>query len=147
MPSVKRDYYEVLGVQRGASEQEIKSAYRKLALQYHPDRNPNNPDAEEKFKEASEAYAILADSGKREMYNRFGHAGVGTAGGGAGFDPTIFQDFTDIFGDFFGLGDLFAGGRSTRRTRAQRGADLREDLSIEFDEAVFGTEKKISYRK
>jgi molecular chaperone DnaJ len=146
LPSVKRDYYEVLGVQRGASEQEIKSAYRKLALQYHPDRNPNNPSAEEKFKEASESYAVLADSEKREMYDRFGHAGVGSTAGG-GFDATIFQDFTDIFGDFFGFGDLFGGGRSARRTRAQRGADLREDITIEFEEAVFGTEKKISYRK
>jgi molecular chaperone DnaJ len=148
LPSnVKRDYYEVLGVQRGATEQEIKSSYRKLALQYHPDRNPNNPDAEEKFKECSEAYAVLADAEKREMYNRFGHAGVGSAGP-AGFDPTVFQDFSDIFGEFFGFGDLFGGGRSgSRRTRAQRGADLREDITIEFEEAVFGAEKKISYRK
>ncbi len=138
----------MLGVQRGATEQEIKSAYRKLALQYHPDRNPNNPDAEEKFKEASEAYAVLADSEKRELYNRFGHAGVGTAAGpGGGFDATVFQDFSDIFGEFFGFGDLFVGGRSGRRTRAQRGADLREDITIEFEEAAFGTEKKISYRK
>lgn len=148
MPSVKRDYYEVLGVQRGATDQEIKSAYRKLALQYHPDRNPNNPDAEEKFKECSEAYAILADSEKRGLYDRFGHAGVGTAaGGGAGFDATVFQDFHDIFGEFFGFGDLFGAGRGGRRTRAQRGADLREDITIEFEEAVFGTEKKITYRK
>jgi molecular chaperone DnaJ len=137
----------VLGVQRGATEQEIKSAYRKLALQFHPDRNPNNPDAEEKFKEASEAYAILADSEKRGMYDRFGHAGLGGAGGGAGFDATVFQDFSDIFGEFFGFGDLFGGGRGGRRTRAQRGADLREDITIEFEEAVFGAEKKISYRK
>jgi molecular chaperone DnaJ len=148
LPSnVKRDYYEVLGVQRGATEQEIKSAYRKLALQFHPDRNPNNPDAEEKFKEASEAYAILADSEKRGMYDRFGHAGLGGAGGGTGFDATVFQDFSDIFGEFFGFGDLFGGGRGGRRTRAQRGADLREDITIEFEEAVFGAEKKISYRK
>jgi molecular chaperone DnaJ len=148
LPSVKRDYYEILGVQRGASDQEIKSAYRKLALQYHPDRNPNNPDAEEKFKECSEAYAILADSEKRGLYDRFGHAGVGTAAsGGAGFDATVFQDFHDIFGEFFGFGDLFGAGRTSRRTRAQRGADLREDITIEFEEAVFGTEKKITYRK
>ncbi|HZQ17701.1 MAG TPA: molecular chaperone DnaJ [Terriglobales bacterium] len=148
MPSVKRDYYEVLGVQRGATDQEIKSAYRKLALQYHPDRNPNNPDAEEKFKECSEAYAILADTEKRGLYDRFGHAGVGTAaGGGAGFDATVFQDFHDIFGEFFGFGDLFGAGRGGRRTREQRGADLREDITIEFEEAVFGTEKKITYRK
>jgi molecular chaperone DnaJ len=145
---VKRDYYEVLGVQRGATEQEIKSAYRKLALQYHPDRNPDNPGAEEKFKECSEAYAILADTEKRSMYDRFGHAGVGNAGAGAGFDPMVFQDFSDIFGEFFGFGDLFGGGRSGRaRSRVQRGADLREDITIEFEEAVFGAEKKISYRR
>jgi len=145
---VKRDYYEVLGVQRGASEQEIKSAYRKLALQYHPDRNPDNPGAEEKFKECSEAYAILADTEKRSMYDRYGHAGVGNAGAGAGFDPTVFQDFSDIFGEFFGFGDLFGGGRTGRgRSRVQRGADLREDITIEFEEAVFGAEKKVSYRR
>jgi molecular chaperone DnaJ len=137
----------VLGVQRGASEQEIKSAYRKLALTYHPDRNPNNPDAEEKFKEASEAYAVLADAEKRGLYDRFGHAGVAGAGAGAGFDATVFQDFSDIFGEFFGFGDLFGAGRPGRRTRAQRGGDLREDVTLEFEEAVFGTEKKITYRK
>jgi molecular chaperone DnaJ len=148
LPSVKRDYYEILGVQRGATDQEIKSAYRKLALQYHPDRNPNNPDAEEKFKECSEAYAVLADSEKREMYNRFGHAGVGNAATGGGFDASVFQDFGDIFGEFFGFGDLFGGGgRSGGRTRAQRGADLREDITIEFEEAAFGVEKQITYRK
>jgi molecular chaperone DnaJ len=147
LPSVKRDYYEILGVQRGATEQEIKSAYRKLALQFHPDRNPNNPDAEEKFKECSEAYAILADAEKREMYNRFGHAGVGAGVPGGGFDASVFQDFGDIFGEFFGFGDLFGGGRSGGRTRAQRGADLREDIAIEFEEAAFGVEKQITYRK
>jgi molecular chaperone DnaJ len=146
LPSnVKRDYYEVLGVQRGASEQEIKSAYRKLALQYHPDRNPNNPDAEEKFKEASEAYAVLADAEKRGLYDRYGHAGVGSTAG-VGFDASVFQDFSDIFGEFFGFGDLFGAGRS-RRNRSQRGADLREDITIEFEEAVFGAQKTITYRK
>src|SRR6059058_5279221 len=144
--SVKRDYYEILGVQRGATEQEIKSAYRKLALQFHPDRNPNNPDAEEKFKECSEAYAILADSEKRELYNRYGRTGVGGAAPG-GFDPSVFQDFGDIFGEFFGFGDLFGGGRSGGRNRAQRGADLREDVTIEFEEAAFGIEKQVTYRK
>ena len=144
----KRDYYEVLGVARGASDQEIKSAYRKLALQFHPDRNPNNPDAEEKFKECSEAYAVLADSEKRATYDRFGHAGVaGAAGGGVGFDATVFQDFSDIFGDFFGFGDLFGSGGSRRRSRTQRGADLREDITLEFEEAVFGTEKKVTVRR
>jgi molecular chaperone DnaJ len=147
LPTVKRDYYEILGVQRGATDQEIKSAYRKLALQFHPDRNPNNPDAEEKFKECSEAYAVLADSEKREMYNRFGHAGVGGGVPGGGFDASVFQDFGDIFGEFFGFGDLFGGGRSAGRTRAQRGADLREDITIEFEEAAFGVEKQITYRK
>ena len=137
----------MLGVQRAATEQEIKSAYRKLALQYHPDRNPNNPDAEEKFKEASEAYAVLADAEKRSVYDRYGHAGLGGPSAGPGFDATVFQDFHDIFGEFFGFGDLFGGGRSSRRNRAQRGADLREDITIEFEEAVFGTEKKITYRR
>ncbi|PYX84539.1 MAG: molecular chaperone DnaJ [Acidobacteria bacterium] len=142
----KRDYYEVLGVTRTATEIEIKSAYRKLAMQYHPDRNPNNPDAEEKFKECSEAYAVLADQDKRARYDRFGHAGVSGPAGPQGFDPTVFQDFTDIFGDFFGFGDLFGAGGGRRRSRAQRGADLREDVTLEFEEAVFGTETKVTVR-
>jgi len=142
--NVKRDYYEILGVARGATDQEIKSAYRKLALQYHPDRNPNNPDAEEKFKECSEAYAILADGEKRAAYDRFGHAGLGGAGG---FDPSSFQDLSDIFGDFFGFSDLFGGGRGGRRSRAQRGTDLREDINLEFEEAVFGTEQTVTVRR
>lgn len=128
---------------RGASDQEVKSAYRKLALQFHPDRNPNNPDAEEKFKEASEAYAVLADGEKRALYDRFGHAGVN---GGGGVDPTVFQDFSDIFGDFFGFGDIFGQG-SRRQSRSQRGADLREDVTLEFEEAVFGTETKVTVRR
>jgi len=135
----------VLGVNRGCTEQELKSAYRKLALQLHPDRNPNNPDAEEKFKEVTEAYAVLADSEKRSLYDRYGHAGVSSAGGG-GFDATVFQDFSDIFGEFFGFGDIFGGG-GRRRSRVQRGADLREDLTLEFEEAVFGTETKVTVRR
>ena len=131
---------------RGASEQEIKSAYRKLALQYHPDRNPNNPDAEEKFKECSEAYAVLADGEKRAAYDRYGHAGVSGVGATAGFDPAIFQDFSDLFGDFFGFGEMFGGG-SRRRSRAQRGPDLREDITLDFEEAVFGTEAKVTVRR
>ena len=142
--NVKRDYYEVLGVTRESGEQEIKSAYRKLALQFHPDRNPNNPDAEEKFKECSEAYAILADADKRAAYDRFGHAAVSGAGSG-GFDPTVFQDVSEIFGDFFGFGDLFGGG--SRRGRAQRGPDLREDVTLEFEEAVFGTGTSVTVRR
>src|SRR5438132_1149367 len=122
--AAKQDYYEVLGVARGASEQEIKSAYRKLALKYHPDRNPESTEAStEKFKEITEAYSVLADQQKRAAYDRFGHAGVSSSGG---FQPdaSIFTDFEDIFGDFFGFGDIFGGGQP-RRTRAQRGADLR----------------------
>src|SRR6202453_735534 len=102
--NTKREFYEVLGVARAATDVEIKSAYRKLAMMYHPDRNPNNPDAEEKFKEITEAYAILADSEKRSLYDRFGHAGVGgSSGGAAGFDPAIFQDFGHIFWELFGF--------------------------------------------
>ena len=136
----KRDYYEVLAISRTATDQEIKSSYRKLALQYHPDRNPGNKDAEDKFKEAAEAYAVLADQDKRRMYDRFGHAGLGN---GAGFDPSVFTGFEDIFGglgDIFGLGDAL-GGR--RRSGPQRGSDLRYDLEISFEESANGTETAI----
>lgn len=142
----KRDFYTVLGVERDATEQQIKSAYRKLALKYHPDRNPGDKAAEESFKEAAEAYSVLADAQKRGMYDRFGHAGVNAAGAGAaGFDPTIFADFSDIFsglGDMFGFGDIFGGGRR-RRGGPQRGSDLRYDLEITFDESAEGTETSI----
>ena len=140
----KRDYYEVLGISRSASEQEIKSAYRKLALQYHPDRNPGNDEAEEKFKEAAEAYSVLSDAQKRSQYDRFGHAGIGTASGGGfgGFDPSVFADFSDILGDIFGFGDFF-GGSARRGSRAQRGVDLRYDLELSFEEAAFGKTTKI----
>jgi molecular chaperone DnaJ len=141
----KRDYYEVLEVERQATDQQIKSAYRKLALKYHPDRNPGDHKAEEKFKEAAEAYAVLADAQKRSLYDRFGHAGVNAnAGGGAGFDPTIFADFSDIFsglGDMFGFGDILGGRR--RRGGPQRGSDLRYDLEITFDESAAGTETAV----
>ena len=139
----KRDYYEVLGVSRTAGEVEIKSAYRKLAMMYHPDRNPGDHAAEEKFKEAAEAYAVIADADKRRLYDRFGHQGVSSAAGGAGFDPTVFSGFEDILGglgDIFGFGDLF-GGR--RRGGPQRGADLRYDLEIAFEEAARGAETTI----
>ncbi len=141
----KRDYYEVLGLEREATDQQIKSAYRKLALKFHPDRNPGDHKAEEAFKEAAEAYAVLADAQKRSLYDRFGHAGVSSgAGGGAGFDPTIFADFSDIFsglGDVFGLGDIF--GQRRRRGGPQRGADLRYDLEISFEESASGAETTI----
>src|SRR5690348_11041560 len=146
--NVKRDYYEVLGVSRTATEQEVKSAYRKLALLYHPDRNPNNPDAEEKFKEATEAYAVLCDADKRSAYDRFGHAGV--SGGMGGFDPAVGVDLNEILNDFlgFGFGEMFGGRTGAgRRSRAQRGADLREDLTIEFEDAVFGTQTKVIVRR
>ncbi len=142
--SGKRDYYEVLGISRDASDQEIKSAYRKLALQYHPDRNPGNKEAEEQFKEAAEAYSVLSDAQKRGQYDRFGHAGVGTAAGSGfgGFDPSVFADFSDILGDIFGFGDFFGGG-ARRGGRVQRGADLRYDLELSFEEAAFGTTTRI----
>jgi molecular chaperone DnaJ len=148
--NVKRDYYEVLGVARTSSDQEIKTAYRKLAMQHHPDRNPDDPHAEEKFKECSEAYSVLADPQKRAAYDRYGHAGVGTAGGGGGvdFNSVIFQDFSDVFSDLFGFGDLFGGGgRGRGRSRAQRGADLREDIELDFEEAVFGVTREVEVRK
>lgn len=141
---MKRDYYEVLGVSRTANEQELKSAYRKLAMQHHPDRNPGDRAAEEKFKEASEAYGILSDSGKRAQYDRFGHAGIGSSAGG--FDASAFQDLSEVFGDLFGFGDVFGGG-TRRRTRAQRGADLRADITIELKDAIFGAQREIPVRK
>jgi molecular chaperone DnaJ len=139
----KRDYYEILGVGRTASDNDIKSAYRKLAMKHHPDRNPGDHAAEEKFKEAAEAYAVLADADKRSLYDRFGHQGVSSAAGG-GFDPSVFSGFEDILGglgDIFGFGDLFGGGR--RRGGPQRGADLRYDLEITFEEAARGAETSI----
>jgi molecular chaperone DnaJ len=136
----KRDYYEVLAVSREASIDEIKKAYRKLAIQFHPDKNPGNPEAEEKFKEAAEAYSVLSDQEKRSRYDRFGHASVGA--GAAGFDPNQFTDFADILGDLFGLGDMFGGRR--RGNRAMRGNDLRYDLELTFEEAIFGKDAEIS---
>jgi molecular chaperone DnaJ len=141
----KRDYYEILGVTRTSSDTDIKSAYRRLAMKHHPDRNPGDQLAEEKFKEAAEAYAVLADPQKRGLYDRFGHAGVSSAtGAGPGFDPTVFSGFEDILGglgDIFGFGDLFGGGR--RRGGPQRGADLRYDLEITFEESARGAETSI----
>lgn len=137
---MKRDYYEVLGVHPNASGEEIKKAYRKLALKYHPDRNPGDKEAEDNFKEAAEAYEVLRDSGKRNIYDQFGHEGLQGTGftGFRGFDD-IFSAFGDIFEDFFGFG----ARRSGSRTAARPGADLLYDMRIDFAEAVFGTEKEI----
>lgn len=140
MPSTsgqKRDYYEVLGVSRGVSPQELKSAYRKVALQYHPDRNPGNKEAEEKFKEASEAYEVLSSPEKRAKYDQFGHAGNPFEGFGAGFNAA---SINDIFGDIFG--EIFGGGRR-RGASHNRGADLRYNLEISFEEAAFGCEVQV----
>jgi molecular chaperone DnaJ len=132
----RRDYYEILGVPRNAGLDDIKKAYRKLAVRYHPDKNPGDAEAEEKFKEAAEAYGVLSDAEKRERYDRFGHAGVSGAGG---FDPSQFADFGDILGDLFGFGDLF-GNRGRRSNRPGRGNDLRYDLQVDFMDAAFGKE-------
>lgn len=142
---LKRDYYEVLGVSRDASAQEIKSAYRKLALQYHPDKNPGDKEAEEKFKEASEAYACLSDPEKKAKYDRFGHEGNPFGEGFGGFDFEGFGGFGDIFGDIFG--EIFGGGARRRSSARFRGADLRVDRTIGFKEAAFGTELEIEYAK
>ena len=134
----KRDYYEVLGVDKNADEKEIKKAYRRVAMKYHPDRNPDDPDADEKFKEASEAYEILSDAEKRQAYNQYGHAGVDPQmGGGAGFGGGSFSDiFGDVFGDIFGGGGRGPGG-------PQRGADLRYTLEVSLENAVKGTTVEI----
>lgn len=147
----KRDYYEVLGVSKSASAEELKKAYRKLALQHHPDRNQGDKAAEEKFKELSEAYEVLSNPEKRQAYDQFGHAGLGQGGPGGpggfggfgGFSSQGFGDINDIFGDIFS--EVFGGGRGGRgRTRGgQRGSDLRYNLNISFKEAAFGCEKEI----
>ena len=137
----KRDYYEVLGVSRTATEIEIKRAYRNLAVKFHPDKNPDDPQAEEKFKEAAEAYSVLSDKDKRARYDRFGHAAA-AGGQGFGFDPSGFSNFEDIF-DLFGFGDMFGGRGGARRSSAQRGADLRYDLEITLEEAANGKDEKL----
>lgn len=141
----QRDYYEILGVSRDASVDDIKKAYRRLAVQYHPDRNPDDPEAEEKFKEASEAYAVLSDDAKRSQYDRFGHQGVGGQPF-TGFDPNSFGDFADILGDLFGFGfgDIFGGrGGRGRRTGPRRGHDLKYTLRLSLEEAAQGVEKTL----
>ncbi len=150
--ATKRDYYEVLGVNRSASPEELKKAYRKLALQYHPDKNPGDKTAEEKFKELTEAYAVLSTPDKRRTYDQFGHAGISGMGGGAGPFGGGFEGFdfsgsiNEVFGDIFG--DIFSGARGQRkRSRARAGSDLQYDLEITFEDAAFGCEKVISIPK
>ena len=155
----KRDYYEVLGLKKGAAEQEIKKAFRKKAMEYHPDKNPGDKNAEEKFKEVNEAYGILSDPKKKELYDKFGHAGVdpnagfGAGGGFGGFGGFSQQGgnyeggfgdiFEDIFGGFFGGG----GGGAARRKGPRKGQDLQKSIRISFKEAAFGTKKKVLLRK
>jgi molecular chaperone DnaJ len=148
----KRDYYEILGVDKGASQDDIKKAYRKLAIKFHPDKNPDDPTAEDKFKEAAEAYSILSDENKRARYDQYGHAGVGGAGAGAGgfgggfTMDDIFSQFGDIFGDSSPFGDIFGrGGAGGRRVR--KGSDLRIKLKLNLEEVANGVEKKIKVKR
>jgi molecular chaperone DnaJ len=141
-----RDFYEVLGVTKTASVEEIKSAYRKAALKWHPDRSPENKEeAEHRFRECTEAYSVLSDTQKRQIYDTYGHAGLAGAGAQPDFNGTVFQDFHDIFGEFFGFEDLFGTGGGRRRggRRVQRGADLRYDMTLTFEEAATGITTKI----
>ena len=140
----KRDYYDILGVNKSSSKDEIKKAYRTTAFKHHPDKNPGNKAAEEKFKEASEAYSVLSDDGKKTNYDQFGHAAFESGGGGQGFGGFDTSSLSDIFEDFFG--DFSDGSRSSgRRSSGSRGNDLRYDLSINLEDAYKGLEKKIDY--
>lgn len=149
----KRDYYEVLGVQKGASSDEIKKAYRKLAIKYHPDKNPDDKQAEASFKEATEAYEVLSNPQKRQTYDQFGFAGVDGMNGGAHDYSSVYRDFSDIFGDFGGIFDSFFGGGGGSRGQsgygggAPHGSNLRYNLDIDFKDAVFGTKVEISYTR
>ena len=150
MAEQKRDYYEVLGVSRGASEDEIKKAYKKMARKYHPDLNPGDKTAEEKFKEVNEAYEVLSDADKKARYDQYGHAGVdpnfGAGGFGGGFDGSFdFGDQGDLFGSFFGGG--FGGGRRTNPNAPQRGESIRMSIAISFEEAAFGCEKAVTVER
>jgi len=145
--TMKMDYYEVLRIERTATDGEIKTAYRKLAMEFHPDRNPDNPEAEEKFKICGEAYSVLSDPDKRAAYDRYGHAGVSGAGNpfAGGGSPFQQGDLGDIFGDLFG--EMFNMGGQRRASRQQRGRDLKFDMRLEFEEAVFGVEREITIRR
>lgn len=147
----KRDYYEVLGVNKNAGAEDIKKAYRKLAVKYHPDRNQDNTEAEAKFKEATEAYEVLSDEKKRQAYDQFGFEGVESMGG-ASFNASAFRGFEDLFGDNFGgFGDIFdsffGGGGRRSSSRSRRGADLQYEIRVDFEQAVFGVEKTIKYNR
>jgi molecular chaperone DnaJ len=137
----EKSYYEILGVSKSATDDEIKKAYRQLAIKYHPDKNKGNKEAEDKFKEATEAYEVLRDANKRRAYDQFGKAGVGA--GGPGFGQGAYTDFSDIFGDFGGIFEDFFGGRSNRRSGPRRGSDLRYNLEISLEDAAIGKEFKI----
>ena len=146
----KRDYYEVLNIQKNASADEIKKAYRKLAIKYHPDKNPENSEAESRFKEATEAYEVLSNPQKRSTYDQFGFAGLEGMNGGSHDYSSVFRDFSDIFGDFGGIFDSFFGGSGRSRGGREsggpaRGANLRYNLDINFKDAVFGIKAEISY--
>ncbi len=145
----KRDYYEILGVPRNATQEEIKRAYRRLALKYHPDRNPGDKEAEEKFKEAAEAYSVLGDPQKRATYDRYGHEGLRGEGftGFTGFESSLFEEFADILGSFFGFGDFFTSGERRRRHSPRRGQDLIMEMEITLEEAAFGIEKEINLHR
>jgi molecular chaperone DnaJ len=138
----KRDYYEILGVGKSVGDADLKAAYRKLAIKYHPDKNPDNAEAEDKFKEAAEAYAVLSDSQKRASYDRFGHAAAANSAGYGSQGGAGFADISDIF-DMFGFGDVFGSSQRTQRSSAQRGSDLRYDLEIELEEAASGKTEKL----
>ena len=144
----KRDYYDILGVSRGASAEEIKKAYRKLAIKYHPDKNPDNKEAEEKFKEAAEAYDVLSNAEKKQRYDQFGHAGMGGAGGGAGFSmDDIFSQFGDIFGDGDIFGSFFGGGGGRGGARRSMGSNIRIRIKLSLEDMRNGMEKKVKYRR
>jgi molecular chaperone DnaJ len=144
----KRDYYEVLSVSRGASDQDIKRAYRQMAMKYHPDRNPGSKEAEEKFKECAEAYEVLSDGDKRRVYDAYGHAGVSGQGFGGFSDVNdVFSSFGSIFEDFFGFGSPGGNAGAGGKKRGRKGGDLRYDLVLEFEEAAFGVEKEIEYER
>ncbi|KAB7732569.1 molecular chaperone DnaJ [Rudanella paleaurantiibacter] len=151
--ATKRDYYEILGVEKGASAEDIKKAYRKMAIKYHPDKNPDDPSAEEKFKEAAEAYDVLSDANKRARYDQFGHAGLGGAASGGGYGAggpsmeDIFSQFGDIFGEESPFGSFFNRGGGGSRQRVRRGSDLRIKLKLNLQEVANGVEKKIKVKR